>query len=102
LDRRNDVGTRGEVENPLDPLHGTGDCSGIGDVAFDDFKPGLVRVLREICAPAHDQAVEHTDRPALAQQPIDKVTSDEARTTGDQITGCSPHHHLIPPLFSPL
>ena len=66
------------------------DGARIGNVGLDNLKPRIAVVLLQIAAPADNEVVENANMATLVDQPIDKMTSDEARSPCHQINHSSP------------
>ena len=61
-------------------VHAASTARYIGNVGLDNLKSRIAVVLLQIAAPADNEIVEHANMPAFVDQPIDKMTSDEARS----------------------
>src|SRR5262249_5714877 len=85
LNRRDDVGARRKVKyvvgSRASPAHG----AFVGDISFDDPHAGVAFVPAKITAAPDHEAVEHTDRPALGDEAIDQMASDEACPSRDDV-----------------
>src|SRR6185295_7115092 len=57
----------------------------VRDICFDNVQPRVALVLLKIGAPADDEAIEDAHMPALVDQAIDEVASDEACAPSYQI-----------------
>ena len=73
-----EVGVAGDVEHPLDTLHGTGDDGRICDGPRYGFDTGSRRFRRR-------DEIEDTDASAVALELLDQMPADEALPPGYQI-----------------
>ena len=70
------------MEDVVDPLHRVLRDREVGEIAFEEIDAGE---MREVFTMAGDQAVDHADLFAAANQLFCKVGSDEAGATGDEV-----------------
>src|SRR5215213_4633081 len=73
-------------------------CVLVRDIGLNNFDSWIINVLLEVSAAAYHEAVQHAHAPTFRHQPFYKMTSDETRTTGDQIQIC--HAHEVDSPFS--
>ena len=85
LDRRYDIGSGCKVKDSFRPgarhINGTH----ISNVGLDDLESRISVELLQIAAPADRKIVEHANATAFSNQPVNEMTSDEARPARHQV-----------------
>jgi len=85
LDRRYDISPRRQMKDPIGTLASRVDRFAVCDVGGDDLEPPLVAMLLQIGLTPDGKVVDDPHPPAFGDQPIDQMTADKARPTGNDI-----------------
>ena len=96
LDRGDDVGARGEVEDAI-AASSRRHNGRVGNIGFDEAKARIAVMLLEISEPSDSQVIEDADRTALSEEAIDEMTADKTGATRHQINPRRHRHLAIPP-----
>src|SRR5262249_361744 len=92
LDRRDDIGARREMKHPVRAGADVVDAGAFGHIRprLAHLEPTVAAMLLKIGAPSDRKVIEDAHAPALAEQSIDQVATNETRATGHyiEITQC--------------
>jgi hypothetical protein len=84
LDRRHNVGERGEMENPIDVLEQRHDAGAVADIRLTNSQVRIGRCVRQIGRATGRIIVDYGYAHSQRQEALDEMTANKARAASDE------------------